>query len=336
MDKIINHSLDEVCIYPAPVSDVRHRSDVDPFDSTGHLPVFTAPMTSIVSAATADVYEDNFFIPIIPRSKQFTFADLSRHWQAVSLEQFEELTEISPACYANQRVRICVDVANGHMSKLHELCARFKMLAPNAELMVGNIDNPEVMLPLTKAGVDYVRVGIGGGSVCTTSVKTGIHMSHVMFITRLRSLYETWFEKAILTHQDKLPKLIADGGINRHNMIKALALGYDYVMLGREFAHCDEAAGQVILPQRLRRYYGMSTKEASALIGKKVIDYEEGVSELVNVNMTLSEFSKEIELSLRSAMSYLNCFSIESFEAKYGWGIMSEPQLASVNGRKLK
>jgi putative N-acetylmannosamine-6-phosphate epimerase len=146
---------------------------------------------------------------------------------SISLDEFESLLNYEDIFSEDEPPqKILVDIANGHMSKLHSLCKKFVELNSynKHKLMVGNIANPKTFEELSKIGVDYVRVGIGGGSGCLTSANIGVHypmgsLVNECFKIKEQNGYET--------------KIVADGGFkNYDDIIKALALGADYVMLG--------------------------------------------------------------------------------------------------------
>ena len=94
---------------------------------------------------------------------------------SISLDEFEIM--VKDFSKVRDNIKILVDIANGHMGKLHSLCKKFVQLNFNNKhkLMVGNIAHPKTFKELAKIGVDYVRVGIGGGSGCLTSANLGVH-----------------------------------------------------------------------------------------------------------------------------------------------------------------
>lgn len=183
---------------------------------------------------------------------------------------------------------MCVDIANGHMLKLIDLCSQAKSIfGGRLSLMAGNIANPDTYADYSLAGIDFVRIGVGGGSVCTTSANGGIHYAMASLIKEVvdkkRAIEKCIEETKVvniagdsgfylgcnsITHPYKsVPFIIADGGFDNYDkIIKALALGADYVMVGKLFAQSQEACGELLpvtdpnLGLR-RKYYGMSTKK---------------------------------------------------------------------------
>lgn len=159
-------SFNDICLVPAVISNIEHRSECNPYLNNGMLPLFTAPMTSVINENNWQIFRENKINTIIPRSVSFQ----TRHslymdtFVAVSLSEFEDLIEYDKPIAT---IYICVDIANGHMKKLLNLCKQAKKrFGDMIQIMAGNIANPETYFEYAKAGIDYVRCGIGGGSCC--------------------------------------------------------------------------------------------------------------------------------------------------------------------------
>ena len=190
--KEMKYSYNDIAIVPAVKSNVEHRSECNPFTgqfNNSDLPIFTAPMSTVVNEQNFNLFEKNHIIPILPRNFDLeTRIDYLRRgkWTAVGLQEFEDLfinndwdMEIYPD------VNVLIDIANGHMSKLHDMIyyAKVKYKWSNRfKIMAGNIANPYTYVELAKAGADFVRMSIGSGSGCITSTQTGIHYP-IAFIT---------------------------------------------------------------------------------------------------------------------------------------------------------
>ena len=166
---------DDISIVPAIKSHIEHRSNCNPFllQHDNYLPIFTAPMSTVVNKENFALFEENHIIPILPRNfdikTRIEYLKLGK-WAAVGLQEFEDLFlnndwdfELYP------HVNVLIDIANGHMEKLHCIIHDAKVKykwSHNFKIMAGNIANPLTYVELAKAGCDYVRVGIGGGSGC--------------------------------------------------------------------------------------------------------------------------------------------------------------------------
>ena len=253
------YTLDDVTIIPAPLSDIEHRKEINcyyNYNSKQYLPIFTAPMASIVNEENLQVWHDNHVIPIIPRNitfdKRLDYM-LKGEWVALGLEEFEKLF-CGQFIYDNVTIkdrqilnlRVLIDVANGHMKKIQDLIERARevekaTLRYQLEIMIGNIANPAFLTRINLDNVDYIRLSIGTGSCCLTSSYTGVHYPMASLITDCAN---TLFEMKIKYPRiKKLPKLIADGGMRSYDdIIKALALGADYVMLGSVLSAVLESA----------------------------------------------------------------------------------------------
>ena len=137
-----------------------------------------------------------------------------------------------------------MDTAHGHSLSVLETIKKIKKNY-DVEVVGGNVATFEGAESLIKAGVDAVKVGIGPGSICTTRVVAGVGIPQITAIQECK--------RAVKKHN--IP-LIADGGIKYSgDIVKALAVGADSVMLGSLFAGTEESPGDVVL------YKGRSYKE---------------------------------------------------------------------------
>jgi hypothetical protein len=132
---------------------------------------------------------------------------------------------------------ICIDVANGYMSRFIETCALIRSTYPNKILIAGNVCTSEGVLQLVINGkVDIVKVGIGSGSCCTTRKQTGIGMPQLSAV----------IECADTAHGVDA-HIISDGGLQViGDFSKAYAAGADFVMSGSMFAGHIESGGELI------------------------------------------------------------------------------------------
>lgn len=304
------YSLNEVSLLPSmhPVN-INHRSEVNPFDENGKLPIFVSPMTCIIDDDNYQEFKNSKFIPIVPRNIMPNYIT-PEDWISCSLQDFEEVF----MKYDLDELHILIDIANGHMKRLYEVVKEAKSKYPDLKLMIGNIAHPEMYTECFLAGADYVRVGIGGGNACSTSVKTGIHASHEYMLRGIRKI-------RTVINSDKAPKVVIDGGIDTYDKaIKCLALGADYVMMGKMFAKCLEACGRIVsnFPAK-RAYYGMASEEGQKDLFGKVIRPSEGIKTHVIVDTNLKQLETEFEAALRSAMSYTGCKTLSEFRNNVKW-----------------
>ena len=168
LHKEIKYSYNDIGIVPAIVSQIEHRGDCDPFIN-GKLPLFTAPMSSVVDENNFQIFEENGINSILPRTVDFntrvSYA-VNGKWAAFGLKEFEETFIVKDV--KSYKIKVLIDIANGHMAKLLSLVRTFKEKYKDiqTEIMVGNIANPFTYIELAKVGVDYVRCGIGVGEGC--------------------------------------------------------------------------------------------------------------------------------------------------------------------------
>ena len=267
------YSYNDLTIIPSVISSISSRSHCCCWESEDFLPIWTAPMASVVSPENKWEFERNGIHTIIPRNipleKRIECMNecYKSSWVALSLKEFEDLFITHVNERTNKWYGICVDIANGHMQKLYDICLQAKTLLNDKGsylcIMTGNIANPDTYRYIVenyyitdKQGrknciIDYIRVGIGGGSGCITTSNVSIHYPQATLIN------ETYLVKKDLEYDEEriasniyvkkygnLPRIVADGGIrNYDHVIKALALGADCVMIGSLFSQCIESAG---------------------------------------------------------------------------------------------
>lgn len=253
IDRNIGYGYNDLCIVPVKTSKVTSRQECFEYYSDGNLPIFASPMASVVNVSNFNLWELNNIIPILPRNIHYDIRlDYLKQnkWVALSLTEFEELfvNDDSFMNNASRVVKVCVDLANGHMDKLINLCKIAKdKYQDKLIIMTGNIANPETYLEYCEAGIDYVRCSIGSGSCCTTASNTAVHYPIASLIDEINTIkqsrkhtYDPYYDKFCT-------KVIADGGIRNYNdVIKALALGADYVMIGGLFAGFIESAAEIV------------------------------------------------------------------------------------------
>lgn len=337
------YGLQDVTLIPASISEINSRSECNPYDKYGKLPIFTAPMSQIVNEHNWQDFSEYTHV-IIPRNVDLDIRlKLSIDtFVALSLEEFIECF-CSPQMELYDTYHILVDIANGHMMKLIEACSLAKLMwGDQLILMAGNVANPITYREYAKAGIDYIRLSIGSGSQCTTA-NTGIYYPMASLIKNTRA--EQTQVKLCVTEGNKefksIPKIVADGGFNTYgDIIKALALGANYVMCGKIFAKTVEACGKInwenypegfdfinpfnewIRYQNIndiislgcfRDYYGMSTKRAQKEFGKEGNKTEEGIESKVYIEYFLKDWIIEFTDYLKSAMSYTNHKNLDTF-----------------------
>jgi IMP dehydrogenase/GMP reductase len=340
--------FDDILIQPAEISQIESRKQVNVFYEDNYLPLFTAPMDTVICGENKDFFLKAGIKVIMPRTESIMDIDytLPDFFRAIGMCQFEEMF------IKNRRPgshHILIDIANGHMQKLLDLTAEGKRIyGEDLVLMVGNVANPETYRLFSDAGADYVRIGIGNGGGCLTTVQTGVGYPMASLI---HECYQVSCE--IPTPS----KIVADGGFKSYaDIIKALALGADYVMLGSMLNKALESAGDTYLAntkgegwtepgerinqyaaeteklfkygtKMFKKFRGMSTKEAQKAMGKTDLKTSEGVSRMQPVEYTLEGWKDNFISYLSSAMSYSNATKLSEFIGNAKWNMITTNSL---------
>jgi len=290
-----------------------------------NLPLMTAPMDTVINGENSHYFNELGITTVFPRIKDPNSDHISyNHFLSYSLNDFDKI-------FLNNDVNIpdgyqvfaLIDVANGHMGDLKKSAKDAKVkYGDSLVLMVGNVANPSTFYDYSLAGVDYVRIGIGNGAGCLTTVQTGVGYPMASLIYECNKL------RVDNTHIKT--KIVADGGFKKYSdVIKGLALGADYIMLGSilnktlescgETTKIDSTLGEhttvdqysehtkqmfdVDIPL-YKVFRGMSTKEVQRSWGRGEIKTSEGVVRQHKVEYTLKGWVDNFTSYLKSAMSY--------------------------------
>lgn len=222
------YTYKDLYIVPSVLSYVNSREECKPFYSDGLLPLFTAPMTTVVGIENYKLFEQNGIHSILPRPVKLDdrlYAIKNGYWAAFSLSEFEDLfMDGNPDKYEHP-VHVLVDIANGHMRKLFDDVEETKRKwGKKIIIMIGNIANPETYEDAAECGADYVRLGIGSGFGCITTTQTGVHYPMASLISDtievknniIKRHWEVCGSNEYPEHLEfisKLPRIVADGGI---------------------------------------------------------------------------------------------------------------------------
>jgi IMP dehydrogenase len=212
---------------------------------------------------------------------------------------------------------VAIDTAHGHSKGVLEAIRRIKSAWKDLPVIAGNVVTAEGTEALIKAGADVVKVGVGAGSICTTRVISGAGMPQVSAI----------FECARAARKHGI-SIIADGGIKfSGDIVKAIVVGADAVMLGSMLAGLEESPGDVMLYEgrRFKEYRGMGSLGAMKGYGKdrygtgqggsgKLVP--EGIEGRVPYKGSLSEYVYQLVGGLRSGMGYAGAASLEDLHTK--------------------
>lgn len=337
MNSKLLYDWDNIVIVPAVISNISSRKDVNILEKN-KLPLFISPMDMVIDDTNSQLFKDLGYEVCLPRQ-------ITDHTDSSFMSY--SLTEVRQLLLDNVELpkRILIDIANGHMQLLFDTVKDIKTSYPESEIMVGNIANPETFLEYCKIGVDYVRVGIGGGSACITSCNSAIHYPMASLIRECYQLREEYGN----THT----KIIADGGFQKFaDIIKAIGLGADYVMLGGiiskslessstcykeedgEYVEIDKSDALSCMDKKLKVYKyfrGMSTKEVQKQWGSKQLKTSEGISKYNEVEYSISSWTENFSDYLKSCMSYSNIKDIKDFKGKADFRLITSEAFNRFN-----
>jgi IMP dehydrogenase/GMP reductase len=331
----------DISIVPETLSSISSRKEVNPAYS-GKLPIFTAPMDKVIDETNVNQFVENNINVCLPRHVKYEVVKNEDYFYSYGLDEIIEILDKK----SQLPKRILIDVANGHMQKLYDTAKKIKQTyGDKIELMIGNIANPDTYKKYCEIGVDYIRVGIGGGSACTTSANVSIHYPMASLISEC-AYFKSSFENPT--------KIVADGGFrNFSDIIKALALGADYVMLGGIFNKCLDSCGETFMKDSQSQYYqvdflkamnafdagvdvykyyrGMSTKEVQKSWNRSELKTGEGITKYNKVEYTLEGWCENFTDYLKSAMSYCDSRNLNEFIGEVRYEIISQNSFMRFN-----
>ena len=207
---------------------------------------------------------------------------------------------------------LCIDSSEGYT------CWQSKTIAwvrenygDSVKIGAGNVVDRDGFLFLAKAGADFVKVGIGGGSICITRETKGIGRGQATALIEVAAARDEYFKETGI-----YVPICSDGGIvHDYHMTLALAMGADFLMLGRYFARFDESPTNKVLVNGsyMKEYWGEGSNRARNwqrydLGGSTKLSFEEGVDSYVTYAGSLHD---NVEASLYKVKSTMcNCGEI--------------------------
>ncbi|SHN61663.1 IMP dehydrogenase [Desulfovibrio litoralis] len=210
---------------------------------------------------------------------------------------------------------LVLDSAHGHSSNILKGIRAVKDAFPKAQLIAGNVGTYDGAKAVLEAGADTVKVGIGPGSICTTRIVAGVGVPQITAIM-----------EAVRAAKELDRCVIADGGIKYSgDVVKALAVGANTVMIGSLFAGTEESPGETILYQgrTYKIYRGMGSidamKEGSGDRyfqdkSKKLVP--EGIVGRVPYKGPVTDSIYQLVGGVRSGMGYAGAASLKELREK--------------------
>ncbi len=206
---------------------------------------------------------------------------------------------------------VVIDTAHGHTAGVIKAIHRIKTMQKNLPVIAGNVVTEEGTQALIDAGADAIKVGVGAGSICTTRIISGTGMPQLTAVYRCGRVARPL----------GIP-VIADGGIKYSgDIVKAIVVGGETVMLGSLLAGLEESPGEEILygGRQFKSYRGMGSVGAMQGYGKdrygtgqgggKLVP--EGVEGMVPYKGTLGDYVYQLVGGLRSGMGYAGAANLE-------------------------
>jgi len=294
--------------------------DTSMTDRTGKLhlalPVMTANMDTVTETAMADFIgakggigvihrfmpiEDNLAVFKACRTKAFVSIGCSPG----DLKRAEALRDAGADLF-------CIDVAHAHARYVGKTLKKVRaMLGKSACIMAGNVATYAGADYLASLSADIVKVGIGGGAVCTTRIKTGFGVPNLTAIRNCARVDRS---------------VVADGGIRSPgDIVKALAFGADFVMIGSMLAGTRPTPGPVVTRNnergetvRVKTYRGMASSEVQDAYHGGMADWKtaEGIAVEVAYREDEDTIVADIIGGLRSGLTYGGAATIHELQRK--------------------
>jgi IMP dehydrogenase len=312
-------TYDDISLLPDKISDVEHRSDcdtsIDFLGLTLDIPIIASPMNTVCGGRMTRALADMNTLGIVHRFNsideqvfEFKNNDLdntSFKGAAIGINSEMDTLRLSKLVDAGVKI-FCIDVANGGSRTLERFLNSIQSLITefDVKIIAGNVASYETTKFLIELEVDAIRVGIGNGAMCSTSIKSGIGIGQVDAILRALSAKKDLNSSV---------KIIADGGINTPGaMCKAIALGCDAVMFGRILAGSEQAPGEVLKYNNMlfKKYCG----SASFAVKQEKKNYIEGEESLVPYRGDVKKIIQEYKEGLQSSMSYINSRTLDEYK----------------------
>lgn len=184
----------------------------------------------------------------------------------------------------------------------------------------GNVVDAEGFRYLAKAGADFVKVGVGGGSICITREQKGIGRGQATAVIEVAQARDQYFRDTGF-----YVPLCSDGGIVQdYHIVLALAMGADFVMMGRFFARFDEAPGRRLRigGNYVKEYWGEGSNRARNWQryhegeGRQGLGFEEGVDGYVPYAGKLKDSLDSTLAKIRSTMTSCGACTIPELQSR--------------------
>jgi len=309
-------TYDDVLLVPQ-YSEIESRQTIDIGNELGDtmlldLPIISSPMDTVTEGAMASTLAFNGGLGIIHRYNtieeqcdEAVHVGVTPRLVGAAVGVTGDYFERAQRLVQSGVQIICIDVAHGHHFLVERAIKSIRdALGRSIHIMAGNVATAEGYVALSNWGADSVRCNVGGGSICSTRIQTGFG------VPGLHTIFEC----------DKVhtgAKIIADGGIKTSgDIVKALAAGADFVMLGSLLSGTNEAPGEVLKSasgKRYKTYRGMASKAAQQ-DWKGNYSSNEGVSAVVPAKGPVLEILKDLKNGIASGFSYAGARNLSELQ----------------------
>lgn len=305
------HSFDDVLLVPQ-YSDIESRSEIDLTRQLGSrqysIPIITSPMDTVTGLDMASTFGALGGLAVTHR--YCDVVEQSRMTPAKSaaavgvtgdfMERIDFLNKDAGI------ITFCLDVAHGHHVLVERALKSIRdKYGSGLNIIAGNVATPKAYLALSDWGADAVRIGIGGGSICSTRIQTGHGVPT--------------FESVLTCSYEDGATIIADGGIKTAgDVVKALSAGADFVMLGSMLAGTDQSPGQLFQGNdgnKYKVYRGMASVEAQTDWRGEARSLE-GISTTIPHKGCVKDVVGNLLQNVRSGLSYSGARNITQLQAK--------------------
>ena len=300
-------SFDDVLLVPK-CSDIETRKYINIGNELSEriqpftLPVISSPMDTVTEAAMATAMSKSGGLGIIHRYNSIeeqidlvnkAYSDGAKVVGA-AIGVTGDFEDRACDLYDAGVKVFCVDTAHGHHCLMKKALALLReVFGDSVHIMAGNVATLEGFNDLADWGADSIRVGIGGGSICSTRIQTGHG------VPTFQSIVDC-------SYSDRDIKLIADGGIRTNgDIVKALAAGADFVMLGSMLAGTEESPGEIFTndKKKYKVYRGMASSNAQKDWREKT-SAPEGISTTIPYKGSVKQILFDMIGNIQSGFSY--------------------------------
>ena len=309
-------SFDDVILEPQ-YSELVTRKSIDTSVNVNYsgknlefkIPIISSPMSTVTEAHMSNAMISQGGLGIIHRYNTIEFQTKllgyvnHRDYRAAAIGATGDYKERLAELVNNDLSVVCIDIAHGDHILMEKAIEFVRSEYPHLFVMAGNVATGHAYKRLAIAGAHAVRTSVGSGSICTTRIQTG---HGIPTFQAVLDCYEAKREHLESSKDWPTPYIVADGGIkNSGDIVKSLAAGADFVMLGSMLSGTRETPGKVITQdgKKFKRYNGMASKAAQKN-WKGTYNSIEGVTSFVSYKGTTSKVVNEIMSNVRSGMSY--------------------------------